>query len=144
MEPVVIQRLCSFTPAQLYRVAADIERYPEFLPNCTATRIRERKGDEWLVDNVFRWGPVPLKFQTRAKMTPPRAIDIRSINALGLNFVLGWRFEDAVDGTHVIFEMELDLPGAYLESLAHRALATQAQNIVDAFLKRTAELVERG
>lgn len=144
MKPVVIHRLCAFSPAELYQVASDIERYPEFLPNCTATRIRERKGDEWLVDNVFRWGPVPMSFQTRAKLSPPHAIDIRSVNALGLDFALGWRFEATDGGTRVTFEMTLSLPSTYLEALARGTVVDQAQSIADAFIQRTAERVARG
>lgn len=143
MEPVVIRRLCAFSPAELYRVAADIEHYPEFLPNCTATRIRERTDDEWLVDNVFRWGPVPLSFQTRAKMSPPHAIDIRCVNTLGLDFALGWRFEATDGGTRVTFEMTLGLPSSYLEALARGTVVDQAQTIADAFIQRTAEMVAR-
>lgn len=141
MEPVIIHRLSAFSPDELYRVAADIERYPEFLPNCTATRIRERNGDAWLVDNVFKWGPVPLKFQTRATMRPPFAIDIRSVNALGLDFALGWRFEETDGGTNVTFEMSLTLPSTHLESLARGALSAQAESIADAFLLRTGKII---
>ncbi|MFC1672580.1 type II toxin-antitoxin system RatA family toxin [Pseudomonadota bacterium] len=141
MEPVIIRRMCAFSPEQLFRVAADIEHYPDFLPNCTHTRVREQDGDKWLVDNVFRWGPVPLNFQTRATMTPPHAIDIRSIKSLGLDFALAWRFEETEGATQVTFEMKLELPSTHLEALARSVLLDQAESTADAFIERTAQMV---
>ena len=37
------QRLLGYTPAQLFELVADVERYPEFLPWCIGARIRERR-----------------------------------------------------------------------------------------------------
>jgi coenzyme Q-binding protein COQ10 len=36
------QRVLCYTPEQLYRLVADVERYPEFLPWCLAARVRKR------------------------------------------------------------------------------------------------------
>ena len=39
------RRALPYTPAQMYALVADVERYPEFLPWCRAARITRRDGD---------------------------------------------------------------------------------------------------
>lgn len=142
MEPVTIHRTTTLSPEALFAVASDIERYPDFLPNCAATRIKHRHGDTWIVDNAFRFGPLPLTFRTEARLSPPHAIDIRSIDAPGLTFHLKWDFRTVDEGTAVIFQMQLDLPNRILESFAVSAIEAQAETIADAFLNRTAEITQ--
>ncbi|HEY9081510.1 type II toxin-antitoxin system RatA family toxin [Magnetovibrio sp.] len=138
MQPIVLQRVVALSPDQLFAVAANIEAYPEFVPNCVATRIRQRTDDTWLVDNVFRWGPVPIRFRTRATMRPPREIDIRSIDSVLIDLSLKWRFVAYDGGTEVTFEMALDLPGPKL-GLMEQSLRKQAEAFERAFLARAAQ-----
>ncbi|MBF0247747.1 MAG: hypothetical protein HQL36_06700, partial [Alphaproteobacteria bacterium] len=63
-----------------FDVAADIERYPEFIPGCIATRIEDRDGNAWRVGNVFRFGPAPIPFKTRAVLVRPHALDIEAVD----------------------------------------------------------------
>ena len=35
-------RIVPYSPDQMFALVADVERYPEFLPWCVATRIRSR------------------------------------------------------------------------------------------------------
>ena len=37
----------------MFRLVADVERYPEFLPWCLATRIKERDGDVLTADTII-------------------------------------------------------------------------------------------
>jgi len=138
MQPIALQRIVNLSPGELFAVAADIEAYPEFLPGCVATRIRERKGNVWLVDNVFRWGPLPIRFRTRATLDAPHAIDIKSIDSALIDLSLSWRFHQHKDATEVTFEMTLNLPGPKL-GLFEQALRQQAEAIERAFLKRAAQ-----
>ncbi len=59
------KRVLPYTPAQLFDLVADVERYPAFLPWCVAVRVRRREtaesadGDDKLLvaDMVigFKW-----------------------------------------------------------------------------------------
>jgi len=138
MEPIVFHRIVAFTPDELFAVAADIEAYPEFLPNCVATRIKQRDGNVWLVDNVFRWGPVPIRFRTRATLDAPHRIDIRSIDSLLIDLSLSWGFRAHGSETEVTLEMTLNLPGPKLGFLEH-TMRQQAEAIERAFLARAAQ-----
>lgn len=138
MHPIALQRTVDQSPDELFAVAADIEAYPEFIPGCVATRIRERKDNIWLVDNVFHWGPVPIRFRTRATLTAPHAIDIKSIDSVLIDLSLSWRFKKQATGTEVTFEMTLNLPGPKL-GFFEQTLRQHAEAIERAFLKRVAQ-----
>ena len=139
MHPVVVQRTVPFSPDELFDVAADIEDYPNFLTNCAATRIMKHDGGTLLVDNVFRWGPVPLRFRTQAVFNRPHAIDIETVRGESLSLKLSWRFEAVGVETSVQLSMALDMDvpvfgGGINDILQKEALATE-----QAFLKRVEE-----
>jgi len=138
--PIMIRRTVAYPAKDLFSIISDIEAYPQFIPNCTATRITARRGNEWLVDNIFRLGPVPLNFRTRAVLDPPHGIAIRSIDTGVIDLALKWQFSEGVDGTEMIFEMVLDIPGPAF--LLTRTLQHQAEEIEAAFLKRAASLLD--
>jgi coenzyme Q-binding protein COQ10 len=139
MEPISIHAIVDFTPAHLYGVAVDVEAYPEFLPHCVATRIVRRETDALVVDNVFRWGPVPISFRSRAALDPPNGLDIRAIDGAPLELELKWRFAPFGQGTQVTFEMVLGSPGFGLDTLLVGVFREQAEQTHRAFLRRAAE-----
>ncbi|MCW8917001.1 MAG: hypothetical protein OQK24_14250 [Magnetovibrio sp.] len=139
MSCVTIHRMVPFTTEALFNIAADIENYPTFLPNCIATRIAKRDGDLWLVDNVFRWGPVPLRFQTQAQLDRPKAITIQSINAPMMKMVIKWRFDRQDDQTEVTLELDLKLPGP--DFLVADTVQREAQAIETAFLQHAENVI---
>ena len=47
------RRALPYTPEQLFDIVADIERYPEFLPWCVATRVSAREGNVITADVVI-------------------------------------------------------------------------------------------
>lgn len=143
MSPIVICRTVDFQPDELFAIAADIEAYPKFLPNCVATRIARRTGNVWLVDNVFRWGPLPVKFRTRATLDEPHCIDIQSIDSLLIDLSLSWQFQAQDKGSEIIFEMNLNLPSATLRKLMLPTLQHQVEETERAFLRRAQKLRDK-
>ena len=70
------KRVLPFTPEQLFDVVADIEKYPEFLPWCIATRIRRREGQVIHADMVIGFKMFRERFTTKDVLDPPRRIDV--------------------------------------------------------------------
>ena len=42
-----------YSPEQLFDLAADVERYPEFLPWWVAARVRKREGNVYYTDQII-------------------------------------------------------------------------------------------
>ena len=70
------RRVLPYTPEQLFDIVADIERYPEFLPWCVATRIRTREGNLITADVVIGFKMFRERFTTRNVLDRPRRIDV--------------------------------------------------------------------
>lgn len=136
---VTASRQCPLSRDDVFAVAADIESYPGFLPNCRAMRIVERRGNEWLVDNSFRMGLVPLSFRTRAVLDPPASINIHSTGGLGPDFSLLWQFDETDDGCGVTFAMTLDMSPGGIAEMAKSTLQNHADRAIDAFIRRALE-----
>ena len=47
------KRVLPYRPEQLYELVAGVDRYPEFLPWCKASRITRREGDVFYADLVI-------------------------------------------------------------------------------------------
>ena len=74
------KRLLHHTPEQLFDLVADVEKYPEFLPWCVATRVRERgeeDGHDMLIsDMVIGYKMFREKFTSKVVCQRPGRIDV--------------------------------------------------------------------
>jgi coenzyme Q-binding protein COQ10 len=64
---------------QVFALAADIERYPEFLSGWISARIMQRETTICHVDQEVRFGPIRLLFRSTAVLDRPRRIDGRPV-----------------------------------------------------------------
>src|SRR3990167_4694847 len=69
------KRVLSHTPEQMFDLVADIEKYPEFLPWCVSTRIREINGNELVADMVIGFNIFRERFTSTVKLDRPERID---------------------------------------------------------------------
>ena len=55
-----IERILPFRPEQLFEIASDVERYPEFVPGWIAVRVRDRHAGGYCTDQILGLGPKTL------------------------------------------------------------------------------------
>jgi len=122
--------------ATLFAVAADIERYPEFVPGCLAARVVERRPDLWIVDNSFSFGPARSDFRSRAAFDPPHGLTISSEDGPWREFRLAWGFGDERGGCRLTCAMTLDFRSPMLAALATLAAPGLERDVVAAFETR--------
>jgi coenzyme Q-binding protein COQ10 len=117
----------------VYQVVADVERYPEFLPD--VARV-ERTGD--VVAMTLRAGLVPVRLVTRATFTPPHAIDLELVEGPFRAFRARWRFAETADGADVAYTADYELPlfGALFAGTAGRVLEQATRRQLRAFESR--------
>jgi coenzyme Q-binding protein COQ10 len=70
-----------FTCEQVFDVAADIERYPAFLPWWISASISRREANTCYVEQVLGRGPVRVRFASKAVLQRPERLDITSSDA---------------------------------------------------------------
>ena len=130
-----------FAPAQLFRLAADVERFTEFLPWVTASRILKRSEDAILVEMTIAAGPLRRRFSSRGVLNPPHRIDITSDDPIFMKFEQHWRFDTASGGgTHVDYSVDVELRSRVLQVLLAGSFGTWASATMAGFKRQAQRL----
>lgn len=125
-----------YAPERIFDLVADIERYPEFLKEYRAVRIRSRAGDTLHVEQVVRFAIVELTLGAVAELRRPESIIVRSDHGLLGNLEIRWRFAPSGTGTRVDFQVALSPPSGLAAGLADYLLTKSAPRTFRAFAER--------
>jgi len=132
-----IARELPYSPEQLFDIAADVERYPEFLPGWIAVRVRDLQANVYCTDQILGLGPVRLKFASETRLDRPRRIDVSSNDSAFQQFSISWLFEGQPDaGCRVLLSVNLGLRSRLLQAILEHARPGTATDIMSAFEAR--------
>jgi coenzyme Q-binding protein COQ10 len=136
-----VGQLLPFTREQVFDLAADIERYPDFLRGWITARIQKRESDTFYVDQVVGFGPVRVQFSSKAVLRRPERIDVTSSDAPFRRFGLSWLVEAGPSaGCSVSLVADLELRSRFLQQVVDRVLPTAVADIIAAFDARARDL----
>lgn len=142
--PRVIERFGRTLPVtceQAFDIAADIERYPEFLPCWISARITRRDANICYVDQEVGIGAVRLRFGTTAVMQRPARIDVTSTDESFRHFTLSWSIESsAPEGCRVSLAAAVQLQSGLLQYAVAAFLPGAIEDIILAFEVRACAL----
>ena len=134
------QRLLPYTPEQMYALIADIERYPEFLPWCTAARIRERRADFICADLVIGFKMFRERFTSNVKLSPPGRIDVTYAEGPFRYLNNYWIFEHVPGGCRVDFFVDFEFKSRVLQKVIEMLFGEAVKRMVAAFEGRARQL----
>ncbi|MGH7589821.1 MAG: type II toxin-antitoxin system RatA family toxin [Gemmatimonadales bacterium] len=106
MMRTVDQRLMRAPVEQVFNAAADVERWPEWLPHYRWVRLKPRQGDPALVE-MAAWRPFgPFNWPTRwtSEMWVDRAtptVRYRHVQGITTGMDVDWQFSSDREGTLV-------------------------------------------
>jgi coenzyme Q-binding protein COQ10 len=132
-----------YPPDLMFDMVADVERYPEFLHEYRAVRIRSRVGDTLQVDQVIGFASIELTLRAAARLLRPESIIVRSSQMLLGDLEIRWTFEPSATGSRVDFQMALTPPSRFAAGLAEFLLTQSATRTLDAFASRAQQLYGR-
>lgn len=139
-----IERSLPYSAEQLFDLAADIERYPQFLRWWIAVTVRSRETNHCLVDSVVGFGPARITFTSAASLQRPERIDVTSDETPFRHFRLTWIFEpqssDSGGDCRVSLDTELELRSKILQRIVDVSLRSFLDDIILAFEARAFEL----
>lgn len=127
---------------QIYTLVADIERYPEFLPWCTALRVRRRDGNKIIADMSIGFKLVRETFTTEVTLRPEtREIHVTYINGPFRYLTNHWRFTSAGEGAcEVTFDIDFEFRSKLLQTLIGAVFHEVISRMVKAFQERAKQL----
>ena len=134
-----------FAPQQIFDLVADVPRYPEFLPWCTAARVRKKEGPNVEIDElVIGFGPLHEKFVSRVTRTTddPEGLKIETVGTEGPFKALlsHWLFRPHPNGTEIVFSLEFEFRSLILQHTMRMLFAEAVKRMVAAFEARALQL----
>ncbi len=130
-----------YTPAQVFALVADVEKYPEFLPWCRAARILERGENEFTAELVISFKGFAESYVSRVTLEEPRRIDVHMISGPFTHLENNWVFSEAPGGgTRIDFALDFQFRSRMLGGLIGALFGSASKKMVAAFTSRAARL----
>lgn len=131
------KRLVPYSDEQMFALVADVERYPEFLPWCAATRIRSREGDTFTADLLAAFGAFREKFTSRVRLDhPTKTITIEYIEGPFQHLTNRWHFVALETGCEVDFDIDFRFKSRTLEALISGMFTRAVEKMTSSFVTR--------
>jgi len=130
-----------YTPDQMFDLVAGVERYPEFLPWCLASRITRRESNVFYADLVIGYKLVRERFSSRVTVSRPDHIHVEYLSGPMKYLSNHWRFIREQDGSCTIdFYVDFEFKNVVFQKLAGVFFNEAVRRMVAAFEKRAADI----
>ena len=134
------QRILPYRPEQLYELVAGVDRYPEFLPWCKASRITRREGNVFFADLVIAFKVFRERFSSKVTLHPQHKIDVEYIDGPFRYLKNHWQFEPHPEGCLVDFYVDFEFRSKLLQNLIGLLFNEAVRRMVAAFETRARQL----
>lgn len=133
--------LVPFTSEQMFELVNDIDDYPRFLPWCHRSTIESSSPEEIVATLEIAWKGIHKSFTTRNRLTPFSSIDIDLVNGPLKHLEGIWYFESLdKKACKVTLDLEFAFTGGLVDRFFQPVFQHIANTLVDAFVKRAAEV----
>ncbi len=135
-----------YTASQMYDLVADIERYPEFLPWCSAARVISRENREKeeviLADLVIKFKAFSERFGSKVTLSEnSKEIKTEYLDGPFKFLKSSWQFIDEDNlGCQIKFFVSFEFKSRVLQKVIGIFFDEAMQRIVRAFEKRANDL----
>lgn len=135
-----------YSATEMYALIADISAYPEFLPWCSAARIRSRKeteeGEVVDADLVISFKVFREKFGSRVILRPDQGeIDVSYLDGPFKHMINKWKFTPLTETTcEVDFFVDFEFRSRTLQTLIGLFFHEAMLRVVRAFEARAVAL----
>ena len=145
MPKASVKRLIECKKEQLIELVLDIEKYPEFVPFCLASKVYEKKKKENLIliiaDLTIGKGPFKDTYKSDVKFDQTDStINVANIGGPLKHLENNWYFKERKDGTEIFFNINFEIENKFLNILMSKSFEYGLNKIADAFQKRAESL----
>jgi len=136
------ETIVPYSAEQMYRLVADVEKYPEFLPWCVALRVIERNPRGLTADMVVAYKVFRERFRSKVVLDPEnKRIEAHYVDGPFRNLENRWTFSDLGNGGSVVdFEIAFEFKNFLLQATAQTVFDKAFARMSDAFVKRASEV----
>ena len=148
MPKASVKRLIDCNKEQLIDLVLDIEKYPQFVPFCLASKVykRNEKGDLLLIiaDLTIGKGPFKDTYKSDVKFNKKEdSIYVTNLDGPLKHLENKWHFKRENNFTKVSFDVDFELKNHFLNIVMTKSFQFGLDKIADAFQKRAEELFSK-
>jgi ribosome-associated toxin RatA of RatAB toxin-antitoxin module len=137
MREVKRSALVAQSPARLFALINDVERYPEFVPGCTHARIESRTATEVVATMGVRRGALRAEFTTRNELLPDRRVRMHLVRGPFRVLEGEWLLSPIGDaGCRVELTMRFAFSNPVSGLIFEPLFAATVASLLDAFVAR--------
>jgi coenzyme Q-binding protein COQ10 len=133
-----LERLVPHSPAQMLALVADVETYPQFIPNCErmeVNRSRAHPDTQFDARMHIRFGPISQAYTSRINVDHTACtLRARAVDGPFSHLDSIWSFVETGQGTVIRFDIDFAIANPLLRAVAEPAFAAKQEEIVDAFV----------
>jgi coenzyme Q-binding protein COQ10 len=141
MPKASVKRVINKKKDKLIDFVLDIEKYPQFIPFCLASKVYERKneGDKILIiaDLTIGKGPFSDTYKSDVRFNKKNdTINVTNIDGPLKHLQNNWKFVETDNTTEVYFEVDFEIKNKFLNLLMEKSFEFGLNKIADAFQQR--------
>ena len=141
MPKASVKRIINKKKDKLIDFVLDIEKYPEFIPFCLASKVYERKkeGDKILIiaDLTIGKGLFSDTYKSDVRFNKKNdTINVTNIDGPLKHLQNSWKFVETDNTTEVYFEVDFEIKNKFLNLLMEKSFEFGLNKIADAFQQR--------
>ena len=135
------KRIVPYEPKNMFDLVLDIEKYPEFLPWCLASRVIEKNKNFILADLMIGFQVFREKFRSNVKYDPKKMIIEVSYEDGPFKFLTNkWEFKNYNDKCSVNFYLDFEFKNKFFQSIMEKLFSEAVKKMVAAFEQRADKL----
>jgi len=130
-----------YSAEAMYALVNDIDAYPEFLPWCRDTAVRNRSDTHLQATLTLEAGKIRQSFTTENTMQPGRMIEMRLLEG-PFKYLTGcWRFEPlSPRACNVRLDIQFEFKNKVLKLALNKVFKHILVSLVDSFIERAREI----
>jgi len=132
--------LVPYSTERMYALVLDVERYPEFLPNCVGARVLKHSDQQVCGEVDLNFKGIRHSFSTCNDLTPNQRIGIKLLQGPFSDLGGAWTFQDLGQGCKVSLNLDYAFSSRLLALALGPIFSLFANGLVDAFNQRAREL----
>jgi coenzyme Q-binding protein COQ10 len=141
MQAIKLTRQSPFTAQQMFDLITDVDSYDQFIPYCTAARVRQRSDSEMLADLAIGYKMLRETYASRIELgASPLTVTVRQAKGPFRHLFNQWVFEDTETGCHVHFELQFEFAVPLLRRIIQPMMNRVVERFVAAFEERALEI----
>lgn len=134
-------RIVPYSADLMYRVVAEVERYPEFLPWVLGLRVKSRSGNIVIAEMLVGYRSFRERYTSKVTLDPEaRRIDVVQTEGPFRKLENHWRFTPKGEDCEIEFAIDFEFRNRLMGAVAGQAFEKVLLKMSEAFEQRAAAL----